>query len=156
MLPADVGKKTRAAYSGATVINKNGHPIAIYTRIDYDLAGPLDGFIAVDKDNLTAWKPICRRLFDFEQVKDSENPKYLESGDPFIFTHCDEIYMIAGAVGPKTETYMGPRENQGTICLYRAQSDDCLSWDYLGVLFRHPTGLPYPVPTFSELVIIGY
>jgi len=122
-----------ACWSGCATINGEGRPMAFYTSIGRQ-TDPREHAVqcgALSDDELITWQKHPGNPLLTESLHGGL--KVYDWRDPFVFRHDGATYMVLG--GNLNRAQGG----QGVVNLYRARDAVLTDWEYLGILFRHPS-----------------
>lgn len=125
-------------YSGSTFIDKKGKPKIFYTSISGQRAPEQWMAITADPD-LIYWS------------KSLENPVISEAThlptmidewrDPFLFEHERHTYLLTGGI----------HEEKGAVVGYRAKNRELTEWEYVGIVYRHPSRRLIECPNIAKV-----
>lgn len=117
---------------GTTAVNDCGVPVAIYTSVGPEKRpeDTADQWMAYGDQEMIHWEPVKENpVLSYEAHR---GEVLTEWRDPFIVKDDGRTYLILGAKLTKDEG------SDGVIALYEAGNRDYTSWEYKGILFKHP------------------
>jgi beta-fructofuranosidase len=132
-----VEKGENHCFSGSGYIMDNGKPILFYTSIGHE--NP-EHWAALPMDNkLKKWEkhpanPII-------VMEDHDGQHIDDWRDPFLFREGKDTYMVIGG---------HPRDQKGSIMMYKALNSELTEWDFLGTPFTGEEG-NWECPNFFKV-----
>ncbi|AIE86119.1 glycoside hydrolase family 32 protein [Fimbriimonas ginsengisoli] len=125
-------------FSGSTFLDDTGKPVIVYTSIGDKRPPEQWAATPLDRDLLTWGKPATDPILTLQT---SAPTSVDEWRDPFLFKESGHTYLVTG----------GAIKGHGVVALYRATSGDLMKWEYVGVLFQHPTAGNLECPNFAKI-----
>ncbi len=115
----EIGEKH--CYSGNTIINDDGVPMAFYASIGTKYGSNI-GIAMPTDDELIGWEKHPATPFGPKSVGTLKEGDYAIISDPFVFKEAGQWYMVLGA-----------RKEGGKACISLYKSDNFVDWEFIGI-----------------------
>lgn len=125
-------------YSGSTFLDAAGLPRIFYTSISGQRTPEQWTAIPLDRDLFRWQKPDVNPV-----VSEATHAptKIDEWRDPFLFTMDGHTYMLTGGI----------HEDRGVVVGYRAQNGELTEWEYVGIVYKHPSRRLIECPNLAQI-----
>ncbi len=115
----EIGEKH--CYSGNTIINDDGIPMAFYASIGARYGSAI-GIAMPTDDELINWVKHPATPFVPKSVGELKEGDYAIISDPYVIKEAGQWYMILGA-----------RKEGGKACISLYKSDNFVDWEFIGI-----------------------
>lgn len=115
----EIGEKH--CYSGNTIINDDGVPMAFYASIGTKYGSKI-GIAMPTDDELINWVKHPSTPFVPSSVGELKAGDYAIISDPYVIKEAGQWYLVLGA-----------RKEGGKACISLYKSDNLVDWEYIGI-----------------------